>query len=108
MLAFPPAVRDIFERFEFHTQIDRLAKSGLLYLVTEKFGTIDLHPEVVSNAQLGAVFEELSRKFWELSNETAGGHFTPREVIRLMVNLLFIEDDAALTKPWTLRHISDP
>jgi len=106
--AFAPAVRDIFERFEFHTQIDRLDKAGLLYLVTEKFATIDLHPDVVSNAQMGAVFEELIRKFAELSNETAGEHFTPREVIRLMVNLIFIEDDAALTKPGVVRSLYDP
>ena len=99
MQAFSPAVRDIFERFEFHTQIDRLDKSGLLYQVTEKFANIDLHPNVISNAQMGTVFEELIRKFAELSNETAGEHWTPREVIRLMVNHLFIEDDAALTKP---------
>jgi type I restriction enzyme M protein len=105
---FSPAVRDIFESFEFHTQIDRLAKAGLLYLVTEKFANIDLHPDVVSNAQMGAVFEELIRKFAELSNETAGEHFTPREVIRLMVNLLFIEDDDALTKPGVVRSIYDP
>ena len=108
MHAFSPAVRDIFESFDFHTQIDRLTKSGLLYLVTEKFATIDLHPDVVSNAQMGAVFEELIRKFAELSNETAGEHFTPREVIRLMVNLLFIEDDDALTKPGVVRSIYDP
>ena len=108
MQAFSPAVRDIFESFEFHTQIDRLAKSGLLYLVTEKFANIDLHPSIVSNAQMGAVFEELIRKFAELSNETAGEHFTPREVIRLMVNLLFIEDDAALTKPGVVRSLYDP
>ena len=106
--AFSPAVRDIFESFEFHTQIDKLAKSGLLYLVTEKFANIDLHPEVVSNAQMGAVFVELIRKFAEISNETAGEHFTPREVIRLMVNLLFIEDDEALTKPGVVRSIYDP
>lgn len=106
--AFSPAVRDIFESFEFHTQIDRLAKAGLLYLVTEKFANIDLHPNAVSNAQMGAVFEELIRKFAELSNETAGEHFTPREVIRLMVNLLFIEDDDALTKPGVVRSIYDP
>jgi type I restriction enzyme M protein len=105
---FSPAVRDIFESFEFHTQIDRLAKAGLLYLVTEKFANIDLHPDVVSNAQMGAVFEELIRKFAELSNETAGEHFTPREVIRLMVNLLFIEDDDALTNPGVVRSIYDP
>lgn len=106
--AFSPAVRDIFERFEFHIQIDRLEKAGLLYLITEKFANIDLHPDVVSNAQMGAVFEELIRKFAELSNETAGEHFTPREVIRLMVNLLFIEDDEALTKPGVVRSIYDP
>ena len=108
MQAFSPAVRDIFESFEFHTQIDRLAKAGLLYLVTEKFANIDLHPNAVTNVQMGAVFEELIRKFAELSNETAGEHFTPREVIRLMVNLLFIEDDDALTKPGVVRSIYDP
>jgi type I restriction enzyme M protein len=106
--AFSPVVRDIFEHFEFHIQIDRLAKAGLLYLVTEKFATIDLHPGVVSNAQMGLVFEELIRKFAELSNETAGEHFTPREVIRLMVNLLFIEDDDALNKPGIVRSLYDP
>ena len=106
--AFSPAVRDIFESFEFHTQIDKLAKAGLLYLVTEKFANIDLHPAAVSNAQMGAVFEELIRKFAELSNETAGEHFTPREVIRLMVNLLFIEDDQALTKAGVVRSLYDP
>ena len=108
MQAFSPAVRDIFESFEFHTQIDKLAKSGLLYMVTEKFANIDLHPDVVSNAEMGAVFEEMIRKFAELSNETAGEHFTPREVIRLMVNLLFIEDDTALTKPGVVRSLYDP
>jgi type I restriction enzyme M protein len=105
---FSPAVRDIFEHFEFHTQIDRLAKAGLLYLVTEKFANIDLHPDVVDNARMGHVFEELIRKFAELSNETAGEHFTPREVIRLMVNLLFIEDDDALAKPGVVRSLYDP
>lgn len=108
MQAFSPAVRDIFESFEFHTQIDKLAKSGLLYMVAEKFANIDLHPDAVSNADMGAVFEELIRKFAELSNETAGEHFTPREVIRLMVNLLFIEDDQALTKPGVVRSLYDP
>lgn len=106
--AFSPAVRDIFECFDFHTQVDRLKKANLLYLVTEKFANIDLHPEVVSNEQMGHVFEELIRKFAELSNETAGEHFTPREVIRLMVNLLFIEDDDALTKPGIVRSLYDP
>jgi type I restriction enzyme M protein len=105
---FSPAVRDIFERFEFHTQIERLDKASLLYQVTEKFANFDLHPDAVSNAEMGSVFEELIRRFAELSNETAGEHFTPREVIRLMVNLIFIEDDEALTKPGIVRELYDP
>jgi type I restriction enzyme M protein len=105
---FSPAVRDIFERFEFQTQVERLSKAGLLYQVTEKFAQIDLHPEVVSNMQMGLVFEELIRKFAEISNETAGEHFTPREVIKLMVNLIFIEDDEVLSKPGVVRTIYDP
>ena len=105
--AFSPAVRDIFECFDFHAQVDRLAKANLLYLVTEKFANIDLHPDVVSNAQMGGVFEELIRKFAEISNETAGEHFTRREVIRLMVNLLFIEDDDILSKPGVVRSMYD-
>src|SRR5579872_583934 len=106
--AFSSAVRDIFERFEFYAQIDRLAKAGLLYLVTERFAQVDLHPDNVSNSQMGLIFEELIRKFAEISNETAGEHFTPREVIRLMVNLLFIEDDDVLSKPGVVRTIYDP
>jgi type I restriction enzyme M protein len=107
--AFSPAARDIFERFEFYTQVERLAKAGLLYLITEKFANIDLHPDSVDNAQMGLVFEELIRKFAEISNETAGEHFTPREVIRLMVNLLFIEDDDVLTPGnAVVRTIYDP
>ncbi|SHL55025.1 type I restriction-modification system subunit M [Bradyrhizobium lablabi] len=105
---FSPAVRDIFERFNFPAQIDKLAKSGLLYLVTEKFTGIDLHPEAFDNHEMGLAFEELIRKFAELSNETAGEHFTPREVIRLMVNLLFVEDDDVLSKPGVVRTIYDP
>ena len=105
---FSPEVRDIFEHFEFQTQIERLSKAGLLYQVTEKFCQIDLHPDKVSNADMGTVFEELIRKFAELSNETAGEHFTPREVIRLMVNLLFVEDDEVLAKPGVVRTLYDP
>lgn len=106
---FSPEARDIFERFDFHAQVERLAKANLLYLVTEKFANIDLHPDCVDNAQMGHVFEELIRKFAELSNETAGEHFTPREVIRLMVNLIFIEDDDVLTPGnAVVRTIYDP
>ncbi|MCP9861104.1 SAM-dependent DNA methyltransferase [Cyanobium sp. Cruz-8D1] len=106
--AFTPAVRDIFESFEFHLQVDKLDKAGLLYMVCERFAQIDLHPETLSNAEMGLAFEELIRKFAELSNETAGEHFTPREVIRLMVNLIFIEDDQALTQGGIVRSLYDP
>lgn len=106
---FSPEARDIFERFEFHTQVERLAKASLLYLVTEKFAGIDLHPDRVDNAQMGHVFEELIRRFSELSNETAGEHFTPREVIKLMVNLIFIEDSDVLTPGnAVVRTVYDP
>lgn len=106
---FSPEVREIFERFDFATQVNRLAKADLLYLVTEKFANVDLHPDRVDNVQMGLVFEELIRKFAELSNETAGEHFTPREVIRLMVNLIFIEDDEVLTPGNNVvRTIYDP
>jgi len=105
---FSAEVRDIFERFEFAAQIERLAKAKLLYQVAEKFAGVDLHPDHVSNSQMGLVFEELIRKFAEASNETAGDHFTPRDVIRLMVDLIFIEDDEVLSKPGVVRSIYDP
>ena len=105
---FAPDVRDIFEHFDFANTVERLHKAGLLYLVVEKFAHIELHPRRVDNVHMGLVFEELIRKFAEISNETAGEHFTPREVIRLMVSLLFIEDDEALTRPGIVRTIYDP
>ncbi|WP_294000752.1 type I restriction-modification system subunit M [Sphaerotilus sp.] len=105
---FSADVRAIFERFDFAAVVERLHKAKLLYLVTEKFAHLDLHPDTVDNAAMGTVFEELIRKFAEISNETAGEHFTPREVIRLMVGLLFVEDDAALQTPGTVRTLYDP
>lgn len=105
---FSPEVRDIFDKFEFDTQVERLGKAKLLYQVTEKFANIDLHPQAVDNRQMGLIFEELIRKFAELSNETAGEHFTPREVIRLMVNLIFVEDDDVLSKEGVVRTLYDP
>ena len=105
---FSPSARDIIEKFDFDTQITKLDRGNLLYLVVSKFAEIDLHPNKVSNLEMGYLYEELIRRFSELSNETAGEHFTPREVIRLMVNLLFIEDNDVLTKPGTVRTIFDP
>ncbi len=106
--AFSLGAREVIEKFNFETQIARLAEAKLLYLVVSKFAEIDLHPEAVSNLEMGYLYEELVRRFSELSNETAGEHFTPREVIRLMVDLLFIEDGDVLRKPGIVRTMLDP
>jgi type I restriction enzyme M protein len=105
---FSPAARDVIDKFAFDVQITRMDRANLLYLVVSKFADIDLHPSVVSNLEMGYLYEELIRRFSELSNETAGEHFTPREVIRLMINLLLAEDDDALTKPGVVRTLCDP
>jgi type I restriction enzyme M protein len=105
---FSPAARDVIEKFGFDAQVTRLERANLLYLVVSQFAEIDLHPSAVSNVEMGYIYEELVRRFSELSNETAGEHFTPREVIRLMVNLLFVEDEDALTKPGIVRTLFDP
>jgi type I restriction enzyme M protein len=105
---FSEAAKDVIDKFDFGIQIDRLRKANLLYQVIGKFVEIDLHPESVSNIEMGYLYEELIRRFSELSNETAGEHFTPREVIRLMVNLLFIDDaDEVLTKPGIVKTLYD-
>ncbi len=106
---FSEAAKDIIDKFDFGIQIDRLRRANILYQVIGKFADVDLHPEVVSNIEMGYLYEELIRKFSELSNETAGEHFTPREVIRLMVNLLFIDDaDDVLTKRGIVKTLYDP
>jgi len=100
--------RDVFERFKFTERVAELEDKNLLFQVAQKFATIDLHPDVVPNETMGLVFEELIRKFAEASNETAGEHFTPREVIQLIVHCLFAGDDEALTKPGVVRSFYDP
>jgi type I restriction enzyme M protein len=105
---FSASARDIIEKFGFDTQIEKLAKANLLYQVVGKFAEVDLHPDTVSNLEMGYLYEELIRRFSELSNETAGEHFTPREVIKLMVNLLFIEDNDVLATKGTVRTLFDP
>lgn len=99
---------DVFPRFRFENEIATLAEKERLYLVVSKFGAVDLHPETVPNAAMGDMFEELIRKFAEASNEEAGEHYTPRDAIRLMVDLLFAEDGEALTKPGVIRTVYDP
>src|SRR5205809_39800 len=99
---------DFFDFFEFENEIEKMRESNILYLVVSKFCDVDLHPKTVPNEQMGLIFENLIRRFNELANETAGDHFTPREVIRLMVNLLFIHDDKLLATAGTVRKLLDP
>jgi type I restriction enzyme M protein len=105
---FSPTAVEVLEEYRFDGQITRLDKAGILYPVLGDFVDLDLHPNTVSNEAMGYIFEELLRKFSEMSNETAGEHYTPREVIRLMVNLLFAEDTEALTGPAPVRTVYDP
>ena len=106
--AFSANATDILTNFSFDEEITRLDKANLLYKVVAEFAKIDLHPDVVSNIEMGYVFEELIRRFSEQSNEAAGEHFTPREVIRLMVNLLFAPDAKLLRERGALRTMYDP
>jgi len=105
---FSKNVRTIFEFFEFETEIEKMREANILYLVVSKFCEVDLHPDKVPNEAMGLIFENLIRRFNELANETAGDHFTPREVIRLMVHILFINDDELLATPGTVRKLLDP
>jgi len=106
--AFSPGAADVLEEYHYDATITRLDKAGVLYTVLGDFADIELHPDVVSNEAMGYIFEELLRKFSEMSNETAGEHYTPREVIRLMVDLLLAEDTDALSGPAPVRTVYDP
>jgi type I restriction enzyme M protein len=106
--SFSDNIRDVFTRFGFEDQIQRLNEANALYLVLQRFAALDLRPENVSNTEMGSVFEELIRKFAEASNETAGEHFTPREVIALMVDLLLVGDEDATSTPNIIRTVYDP
>jgi type I restriction enzyme M protein len=105
---FSGNVRRIFEYFEFTNEIEKMREANVLFLVVSKFCDVDLHPDNLDNIEMGLLFEYLIRRFNELANETAGDHFTPREVVRLMVNLLFIDDDKLLATPGTVRKLLDP
>lgn len=105
---FSENIRKIFERFEFEAEIEKLEEANRLYQVVSAFAAIDLHPRQVDNITMGLVFEDLIRRFNEAANETAGDHFTPREVIRLMVNLLLAPDTEVLTQAGKIVTICDP
>jgi len=105
---FSENIRKIFDRFEFSQEIDKLEESNRLYQVVAQFAEIDLHPTKVDNITMGLVFEDLIRRFNEAANETAGDHFTPREVIQLMVNLLLEPDTGVLTQDGIIVTVCDP
>lgn len=105
---FSKDAREIFEHFKFMEFVGLLNDANLLYKVVKKIRTIDLSPKAISNHDMGLVFEELIRRFAESSNETAGEHFTPRDIVRLTTSLVFMEDDDALQKPGIIRTIYDP
>ncbi len=106
--SFSKHAREIIDHFEFEKHIAKLDEANRLYLLVGKFCEIDLHPNVVPNIQMGYIFEELIRRFNEASNEEAGDHFTPREVIRLMVDLLFLPDNEILTTKGIIKTLCDP
>ena len=104
---FSEDAREIIEQFEFENQINKMDDANLLFIVVKRFQEVDLHPNRISSMEMGYMFEELIRKFAEISNETAGEHFTPREVIKLMVNILFLNDRDILTKKGITKTIYD-
>ncbi|MGL5218860.1 MAG: type I restriction-modification system subunit M [Plesiomonas shigelloides] len=106
--SFSNDAREIFEHFNFDEFVGLLADADLLYKVVKMFATADLSPKTISNYEMGLVFEELIRRFAESSNETAGEHFTPRDIVRLTTSLVFMEDDDALNKEGIIRTIYDP
>ncbi|MGD9988618.1 type I restriction-modification system subunit M [Pseudonocardia sp.] len=106
--AYSTGAVEVLDKYGFDNQITRLDNAGLLFHVVSAFADVDLHPDTVPNEAMGYIFEELLRKFSEMSNETAGEHFTPREVIQLMVNILFSEDDDALRGTAPVRTMFDP
>ncbi|HHY0620619.1 TPA: type I restriction-modification system subunit M [Vibrio parahaemolyticus] len=105
--SFSPNAREIFEHFDFFNTIDKLEEADLLYKVAKRFATTDLHPNTISNYGMGLVFEELIRRFAESSNETAGEHFTPRDIVELTTSLLFANEEE-LTSSGLVRSIYDP
>jgi type I restriction enzyme M protein len=104
---FSGNARQVFEHFAFDRWLEKLEKANLLYLVTQKFATIDLHPDVISNHEMGLIFEHLIRKFAESSNDDAGQYFTPRDVVRLVTTLVFASDHDALNGEGVVRTVYD-
>ena len=105
---FSENMREVLERFDFDNTISRLDESGLLFQVLERFGSVDLHPDQVDNAAMGTIFEELIRRFNEALNENPGEHFTPRDVVHLMVDLMLAGDESSIEGKGVVRTVYDP
>ena len=105
---FSEEVQDILSNFDIHKLIEKLASNNLLYNVLQEVDKVDLHPDKISNIEMGYIFEETIRRFSEAQNEEAGEHYTPREVIELMVNILFNNEDLSMTNEATTKTIYDP
>lgn len=105
---FSPNMREVLEKFEFDNTISKLDEAGLLFQVVERFKNTDLHPDLIDNHGMGSLFENLIRRFNEALNENPGEHFTPRDVVHLMVDLLFSGDEERLRKPGIVRSVYDP
>src|SRR5256714_7214095 len=105
---FSPNMREVLERFDFDNTITKLDEAGLLFQVVERFKKVDLHPARVDNPTMGTIFEELLRKFNEALNENPGEHFTPRDVVHLMVDLMLVGDEARIRTPGAVRTVYDP
>ncbi|TIH13504.1 SAM-dependent DNA methyltransferase [Marinifilum sp. JC120] len=106
--SFSSEAREIFEHFHFSDFLEQLDQANLLFLVVKEFIKMDLSPQKISNFEMGLAFEELIRKFAESSNETAGEHFTPRDIVHLATNLVFMDDDESLTQDGAVRTLYDP
>src|SRR5690606_37710014 len=104
---FSPNMREVIERFDFDNTISKLDEAGLLFQVLERFKNVDLHPDKVDNPTMGMIFEELIRRFNEALNENPGEHFTPRDVVHLMVDLMLAGDEAELRRPGIVRTVYD-
>ena len=105
---FSPNMREVLERFDFDNTISKLDEAGLLFQVLERFGNVDLHPDRIDNAAMGTVFEELIRRFNEALNENPGEHFTPRDVVHLMVGLMLAGDENNIGGNGVVRTVYDP
>jgi type I restriction enzyme M protein len=105
---FSENVQEIIKKFDFEKQLERLEGSNILYLILQEFEKIDLHPDHVPNHVIGLAFEDLIRRFAEQSNETAGEHYTPRDVVRLMTALIFSGEEEELARPGIVKLLYDP